>query len=193
MSLKHYLRGLGIGILVTAVISGFSGEEELSDAEIKIRAARLGMVEESRLSDLNQTEEQSKSDEELENANKNSSDEKAETKEEAAEEDLSKEDRIPSTKEETSVDSTQNDLEIEVPLANEITTMVEEYIVFSIESGSSGSKIAKELHEAGLIESAEEYDRYLRDTGYSRQLQAGPHRIPVGASEEEITKILCDL
>ena len=56
MNLKYYLRGLGIGILVTAiimlVISG-KNQKPMSNEEIKQRAAALGMVEEeSTLSNL---------------------------------------------------------------------------------------------------------------------------------------------
>lgn len=50
MNLKYYLRGLGIGIVVTAIIMGiaFGGkEQELSNEEIKERARALGMTEES--------------------------------------------------------------------------------------------------------------------------------------------------
>ncbi|MBD5546536.1 MAG: hypothetical protein HDQ97_03950 [Lachnospiraceae bacterium] len=50
MSLKYYLRGLGIGIIVTAVIMGIAvggKKEELSNQEIKERARELGMIEES--------------------------------------------------------------------------------------------------------------------------------------------------
>ncbi len=47
--LRFYLRGLGIGILVTAVIliavKLSTGNGEMTDAEIKRRAAELGMVE----------------------------------------------------------------------------------------------------------------------------------------------------
>lgn len=53
MKLKYYLRGLGIGIVVTAIIMSFTKKpEELTDAEIKIRAAKLGMVEENVLADI---------------------------------------------------------------------------------------------------------------------------------------------
>ena len=47
MKLRYYLRGLGVGIVVTALILGLSGgeKENLSDAEIKERAAALGMVD----------------------------------------------------------------------------------------------------------------------------------------------------
>ena len=48
MNLKYYLRGLGVGIVVTALIMGISlggKKESLSDKEIKARASELGMVE----------------------------------------------------------------------------------------------------------------------------------------------------
>lgn len=58
MKLKYYLRGLGIGILVTALIMGFTAKDNrpLTDAEIKAAAAELGMVESDslRLADLPQ-------------------------------------------------------------------------------------------------------------------------------------------
>ncbi len=60
MNLKYYLRGLGIGIIVTAVVMGAasSGKKEtISDAEVMARAAELGMVEaqpEGVLADLEQ-------------------------------------------------------------------------------------------------------------------------------------------
>ena len=49
MNLKYYLRGLGVGIVVTSLILGIglgSREEALSNEEIKERARALGMVEE---------------------------------------------------------------------------------------------------------------------------------------------------
>lgn len=49
MKLKYYLRGLGTGIVVTALVLGISlshGKKSISDEEVKKRAAELGMVEE---------------------------------------------------------------------------------------------------------------------------------------------------
>ena len=49
MKLKSYLRGLGTGLFISAVLMGISVSgkpEELSDAEIRTRAKALGMVEE---------------------------------------------------------------------------------------------------------------------------------------------------
>lgn len=57
MKLKYYLRGLGIGIAVTSLVLGLSGRKEsLTDEEIKARAAELGMVEDTVLSQLRETE-----------------------------------------------------------------------------------------------------------------------------------------
>ena len=50
MNLKYYLRGLGIGILVTAIIMlviAHTSGSSMSDEEIKRKAKAMGMVEES--------------------------------------------------------------------------------------------------------------------------------------------------
>lgn len=61
MKLKYYLRGLGIGIIVTAIIMSFIKKpEELTDAEIKARAAMLGMVEKNVLADIQENSNLSK-------------------------------------------------------------------------------------------------------------------------------------
>jgi hypothetical protein len=62
MKLRFYMRGLGIGIVVTALIMGIAlggSRESLSDEEIKERAAVLGMVEQQAvvLSDLQNKQE----------------------------------------------------------------------------------------------------------------------------------------
>ena len=56
MKLKYYLRGLGIGMIVTALILGISfshrqGQETqiLTDDQIRERAEQLGMVDSSEL------------------------------------------------------------------------------------------------------------------------------------------------
>ena len=53
MRIKQYLRGLGIGMLVTAMICGISdavrSKRPMTDAEIKARARELGMVDEKEI------------------------------------------------------------------------------------------------------------------------------------------------
>lgn len=54
MERKYYLRGLGLGIAVTAIIMGvaLSGDKTMTDEEIIARAKELGMVENTVLSDM---------------------------------------------------------------------------------------------------------------------------------------------
>lgn len=61
IKLRYYLRGLGIGVLVTAFIMGTTGKGEgtMTDAQIRERASELGMVDGGSLvlSDLRDTTE----------------------------------------------------------------------------------------------------------------------------------------
>ncbi|MBO5209206.1 MAG: hypothetical protein J6B68_07675 [Lachnospiraceae bacterium] len=61
MELKYYLRGLGLGIVVTALIMGFSlsGKQPMTDDEIIARAKQLGMIEDTvLLADTSEEEEE---------------------------------------------------------------------------------------------------------------------------------------
>ena len=59
MERKYYLRGLGLGIAVTAVIMGFalSNNRAMTDSEIIARAKELGMVENTVLANTSGEEE----------------------------------------------------------------------------------------------------------------------------------------
>ena len=50
MNLKYYLRGLGIGIVMTAIIMGIASpakKETLTDKEITEKAKELGMIDDT--------------------------------------------------------------------------------------------------------------------------------------------------
>lgn len=53
MELKFYLRGLGLGIIITAVILGMtlSRKQTMTDEQVRQRARELGMIENSVLAD----------------------------------------------------------------------------------------------------------------------------------------------
>lgn len=73
MNLRYYLRGLGLGIIVTAVVMGIvvggKNKTTMTDAEIKQKATELGMVDgNSRLVEDDKTAEDML--EELDNDNK---------------------------------------------------------------------------------------------------------------------------
>ena len=62
MEKKYYFRGLGLGIIVTAVIMGIalsgSRQGQMTDEEIIARAKKLGMIEDSSLLDASNSDDE---------------------------------------------------------------------------------------------------------------------------------------
>ena len=65
MELKYYLRGLGLGIVVTALIMGVAlpGKKTMTDEEVIARAKQLGMIEDTVLTADTSEEETEVTDE----------------------------------------------------------------------------------------------------------------------------------
>ena len=178
MKLKYYLRGLGIGILVTAVIMGVtqgSRKETLSDREIRERAAALGMVEPGNsLADLEAAETPAATEipEAIETPVATEIPEAIETP--AATE-------APAATPEVTARPTQKPAEEEEGSS----------YTFEIQAGDSSYQVAYRLQQAGLVADARDFDNYLCSKGYDRKLKTGSYEIPETATEEEISEILC--
>ena len=229
MKLRYYLRGLGIGIVVTAIIMSFTRQpEKLTDAQIKMRALELGMVEESVLADLQKDEEVTYEETVMEETEIPEVTENEELVEEepATEEDMTDEINsekvdgeeieeettvVEVTEEDTIVESDvvdgtvaeETDVEnivvgetvIKEPETGNIADdeVIESYVVISVASGNGSEVVSRKLYEAGLVNSAVEYNQFLVRNGYDRKLRVGNHEIPAGATEEEMAKILCGM
>ncbi len=193
MNLKYYLRGLGIGIIVTAVIMSIAGndsKEKLSDAEIKARAAELGMVEESgRLSELagEETTLAPEKDEVAETPEPTKTPEATKTPEPTKTPEATKTPEPTKTPEAT---KTPEPTKAPKATAEPTTKPSFQMIAFTVNPGESSYTICKHLKELGLIASAEDFDTYLCDKGLDKRLRAGSFEIPKDAEPEEIAKIL---
>lgn len=174
MKLRYYMRGLGIGIVVTAFIMmiALGGKKEsMTDEEIKTRAKQLGMVENTVLASLNDKKQQEETT-------------PPETKqtEVLPEETQPIETQPEETKpEETQPEETQQD--VAEPEIGEMITIV-------IKSGASSNSVSKLLEEEGLVENARAYDAYLCQNGYDKKISVGTYKIPMGCTDEEIAKVI---
>lgn len=183
MKLKYYMRGLGIGIVVTALLMGFAipkQKEPMTDEEIKQRALEMGMIAQDGVlaDDLGDQ----MPEETVAEVSENSTEELAEEPiidEEIADEEI-KDKKITDDTDEVTV--TMDDDTIE-----EVVT-VEEFVVITVSGGDGSRTVANKLQEAGLIEDAAAYDAYLCQNGYDKRIATGNHEIPMEASEEEIAK-----
>ena len=171
MKLKYYLRGLGIGMIVTALILGisFSNRQDqtsqiMTDDQIRERAAELGMVDSSELTLAA-----------LQNSEKQPTE---------------------GTPEETTQTQEQNNIEAEpettVPAEPEVTEAPQrtQTASITIQRGDDSGSASRRLYEAGLVENAKAFDNYLCNNGYSRSINPGTFEIAPGTSDEEIAKII---
>ncbi|MBQ9550006.1 MAG: hypothetical protein IJU87_04260 [Lachnospiraceae bacterium] len=97
--------------------------------------------------------------------------------------DLTGEDK---TKSELLADAAETEAESEPSITETETGFVSVHI----NAGSSSTVVAKELEKAGAVSCASAFDGFLCANGYDRRLSTGDFRIPAGASDEEIARIL---
>lgn len=194
MKLRYYLRGVGTGILVAVLLMGvaFSGQKSsMTDEQIKTRAAELGMVEESLLSevaeDIQKEQETEPTVSEEMQAPENEQDRTEEPEEEQTE---TKESEIEQAEAEES-ETVETDVEesIEDQTVQQADT-IKEPVMIEVVGGESSVSISKKLEVAGLVTSAKEYDQYLCSNGYDKKISVGNHEIPINSDYETIAKIL---
>lgn len=171
MKLKYYLRGLGIGIIITTLILTVAlsgGKEKLSDEEIIQRAEELGMV-------MAATEETEAVDTEAETEQQNEMAVNTETDTEQQTE-IAAEPVVPASTE----------TGIEEPQPQE----AEQEISFTVSAGESSDTVAFNLYKAGIIDDATAFNRYMVKNGYDSRLRAGTFQIKTGSSYDDVLDIL---
>ncbi len=196
MKLKTYLRGLGLGLIVAALVTGVGSRQTMSDEQIKARAKELGMMEsKTYLTQVNESKEAAESlmesetvtetvaeTEEIETTTLETA---AETKENVTEtkETVSEEtaETVPETESEPVEESPEQSIE---------ETTSPETVTFQIHSGDSSVSVAKRLAEAGLVGDAKAFDQYLCQNGYDKKIRVGTYEIQNDSSNEEIAKII---
>lgn len=207
MKLNYYMRGLGIGIVVTALLMGIASsgkKEQMTDEEIRQRAMEMGMVDGNIvLADMPENhedeEEQKEEGNEKEGAltslsgngsadNKDSAKD-TQTGQQGQENDKEAENLKTENGDDSEGEPEEGGEGPEETLGDnprENGETVNEIIVISINSGDGSRVVANKLLQAGLIEDAADFDEYLCRNGYDKRLKTGRHDIPVNATDEEI-------
>ena len=185
MKLKYYLRGLGIGIIITTIIMmiAYSGyTKELTDEEIIARAEALGMVMEEDPLFSN-----SESDKDSEIVVGSETTVNTETTEQEPVDETESENV---TEVETEVvPEKETETEVIQETESEVVAVGDTYHLV-IPSGSVPRLICNELEENGVIESASSLRQYLVEVGYATSIMVGEYDIPYGATNDEVYQIL---
>lgn len=180
MKLKYYLRGMGIGIIVTTIILAISfsrREVEISDEEIMARAATLGMVMQQEDEEPDVTEEQDNMDAEPDAESEPATDAGISAS-------VSTEDEM----------STEQEEDTELGLQDEDTSVANsesnDTYQLVIKRGDVCRVVCETLAENGVIDDAESLRAYLFELGYANSLSIGAYDIPYGLTMEEVAQII---
>lgn len=169
MKLKYYLRGLGIGILVTAAILTivYHTKGSMSDSQIMKRAAQLGMVMASTEEDtlFAQTTQVNTTIEETGTISVEETTTVVETTEAVTEAPTEKPTEAPTE-----------------PAAAEA--------VLTISPGMYSESVSAELVRLGIITNQKEFNSYLVNNGYAERIQTGDFKVKADMPYDEIARII---
>ena len=211
MKLKYYLRGLGIGIVVTALLMGYSNKNRAAEPKAEVAteetagdllADRNGeatteeVIEQSTVENVTvEAAETVSSTEETETDSAETSEEETSQEETASELESSTQEAESVTETETESvqaeettdkkEQTQSSTEDDAGNALPQTT-----IEINIVRGDDSGTVARKLQNAGMVESATEYDAYLMQHGYDKKIRVGKVEIPVDATWQEIAEYI---
>ncbi len=203
MKAKYILRGLGIGIIITAAAMGAYTRSAVASARADA-LSEYGIVEgaDAELAEAleieTDTEEPASEwtepiierDEELESEINSVLDAAV-----AAETDISNEFETDAEAEANASEETQSTLEAESAENGESETSKEEQeaadtVEIVISKGDDSGSVSRKLYNAGVVESATDFDAFLMQHGYDKKINTGTKIISYGDTWQEIAEKL---
>ena len=174
MRIKYYIRGIGIGIIFATLVltisfyfgKGSFAKEKLSDEEIIERATELGMVMEATTEEGNDENTEENPEEVAEESDESNTEKEATVTAEAA----------PQIEDVASSDSEE---------AETIT-----YVPFTVRGGESSEIVSENLKKAGLIDSVDDFNKYLSKIKVDNLIQSGTFYVKQGSSYDDIAALL---
>ena len=205
MKLKYYLRGLGIGIAVTALLMGYSNKNRAAEPKAEVateetagdllvdrngEATTEEVIEQSTVENVTvETDSAETSEEEISQqgtaSELESSTQEAETITETESVTETETESVQAEETTDKKEQTQSSTEADAGNALPQTT-----IEINIVRGDDSGTVARKLQNAGMVESATEYDAYLMQHGYDKKIRVGKVEIPVDATWQEIAEYI---
>ena len=216
MRLKYFLRGVGIGILVTTIIltATHASERRMSDSEVIDRAIELGMsfsashsgqqsgTEEASLDESSTGQETSGDDVTDDSQNETETEPGSQSSSETVSESTSAGEASTgkvseavtgmTTQAITETTETTTELTTEIETAGSAAGIMNNEVActINITKGMSSRTVCDMLKQNGIIEDAADFDRYLIKTGYDDKIRVGEVEVNSGMTYEELTALL---
>lgn len=196
MKLKSYLRGIGAGMIVTALIMGVAAPkgnakaQEPVNNETLLESVKDVSEDESNVVSVSDTGKEvvsAKTPSSVSNETSVSSETSTEEgKTEFVDVSVSVEEPEPEPEPEPEGPPAIN------PMPDDETGYVNsgETVLIKVIKGDSSVSVSRRIFEAGLVESAVEFDNYLCDNHYDKSISVGEYEIEQGADFETIAKTI---
>lgn len=189
MKVKYFIRGVGVGMLFTALLLFAVNRNQkvtISDDEIVKRAKEMGMLTQNEVEDARMDASLDK----IKNNLEETSPEPDKTIIPAASVEPTKtKEPIKSVKPSISTKPVEKKTE-SASKSDTVKKNSRNMVSITIQSGMVSSSISKYLYEQGLVQNAEDFNDYLRDSDQATKVRAGEYEIPKGSSYKEIIDIL---
>ena len=192
MKLKYYLRGLGIGILVTAAILMivYHTKGTLSDAQIKEKAAELGMVMASSEPDMlfTTSEDEENTTEEIDETTTEEN-----TTEETTAEETTTAEKETQPETESSTEPVTTEPETKPAETDPVATESQNEVIsatLTIRGGMYSESVSAELVRLGIIDNQAEFNSFLEKNGYAERIQTGDFNVSSDMTYEQIARII---
>lgn len=191
MKAKYILRGLGLGMIITAVVMGAYTKSAVADARVEV-LKEYGLGEEAKLAETLVDVGNSK-DKDEESTVQNTEPVVVQSEElpesvVSSLPDVAEEEQQESQEAASDVDL--NSQNTELPEVREVMDGQTNTITIEISRGDDSGTVARKLYNAGLVESAAEYDAFLMQHGYDKKLNTGVKYIDVNDSWQDIAEKL---
>ena len=182
MKATWIIRGMGTGIVLTALILCMAYRSNRNDGSVIKEAKELGMVfPENETGDIARPEK--------DQAEQLAKDQEKEKKEQEQEKQKPASGAAVSQKNEKDQEA-KDKLDKSSKDISQGSKYQEGKKSFVVRSGLLSSSVAREMEEAGIIDDADAFDDYIEKNGYGKQLRSGKYKIPDGADYETIAKII---
>ncbi len=194
MKLKMFIRGVGFGIVLCAIVlfAAYAGSNsnKLSDDEIIKKAEALGMVT-TEADDLSSAlEENSENAESTDKTTEDITNQTTTQTTEATTEEVTETTTTESTTEEVTEATTEEKTEATTEATTE-TVKKGTKVSIVIQSGMTSTAVAKILENQGVIDDYAKFDTYLNDKGYATRILVGTVVVTVGDDYKTISQALC--
>lgn len=210
MKLKYYLRGLGIGILITGLIMGISQKNAVASARAEVMRAYAQDALKDEPSESFPVKEQEsepvlvRGEEETpdnKNPEVNWQDVNGENKDPENPDGESPQENIPQEEgpepasvpeadmpDPSTVSEKEESSEAVVIVNPGAAALDAQTVTITISRGDDSGTVSRKLYNAGLIESASEYDAFLMQHGYDKRINTGEKVIGLNDSWQEIAE-----